>query len=818
MKASHQWLRALVPGLPDDPKELAARFAAAGLDVEAMLAYGAGSETCVVARVASVRPHPSKSGLRLVTVDRGGGSQEVVCGAPNVPGAGGLVVLAPLGTYLPAKGMTIERRAIGGVASEGMLCSEQELGLGDDGDGILILPADAGAPGTLLTDAVPGARDTIFEIGLTPNRADCLGHIGLAREAAALFGLPFAMPNPGVPSRAASEKLESLVRVEIEDAERCPHYAAAVLLDATLGPSPAWMRYRLASLGVRAISSVVDITNWVMLEYGHPMHAFDLDRVRDAKIVVRRAKDGEKLRTLDGVDRALASDDLVICDGAGPVALAGIMGGGDSEISASTKRVLLECAYFDPRGVRRSARRHALHTESSHRFERGVDHGDTGAAVARASSLVSELAHAAAVPGVTMLVARPIAKGVARLRPTRLEQLLGVSVAQPESDAILRRLGLVHRASRDGADEYELPTHRPDLTREEDLIEEVARVHGYEKIPSVLPAIRPTREEAAREDLARRVRHAAVELGLSEAIMHSFVSRGELEALGAPAPAVVLANPMNELQAVMRTSLLPGLLRALSNARRHGERGVRLFGAGPVFLELAREQESGASGDAKLPEERMMFAAVLAGERDAHLARPSSVDVYDGKGLALGLVVRLARRGAEARALSEAERPKHLHPRAAAAVSVDGHEVGRFGLLHPDVADALGLGGAGGGGDVVVVEIDLAALDALGQKTPKYAGIPRFPAATRDIALVVHDDVAAGAVESAVREAAGALAQEVRLFDRFAGGAIPKGHASLAFHVVYRAADRTLTDDEVDRQHAKVVAEVGTRFGATLRA
>jgi phenylalanyl-tRNA synthetase beta chain len=814
MKASHQWLRTLVPALPDDPGELAARFTAAGLEVEAMHAYGAGSETCVVARVVSAKPHPSKSGLRLVTVDRGGASQEVVCGAPNVPDPGGLVVLAPLGTYLPAKGMTIERRAIGGVTSEGMLCSEQELGLGDDGDGIMILPAGIAAPGALLTEAIPGARDTIFEIGLTPNRPDGLGHIGLAREAAALFGVPFAMPLPGAPARTSSEKLESLVSVEIQDPERCPHYAAAVLVGATIGPSPAWMRYRLASLGVRAISSAVDITNWVTLEYGRPMHAFDLDRVTGAKIIVRRAKDGEKLRTLDGTLRALSPDDLVICDGGGPLALAGVMGGGDSEISATTTRVLLECAYFEPRGVRRSARRHAMHTEASHRFERGVDHGSTEGAILRASSLMSEIAGAAAVPGVTMVVARPIANGVARLRAARLEQLLGVAVPASESRAILQRLGLVRRGeSRDGADEYELPTHRPDLAREEDLIEEVARVRGYDKIPTVLPAIRPTREESARDDIAKRVRHAAVELGLSEAITPSFVSPSELEALGAPASTVILANPLNELQSVMRTSMLPGLLRAVSNARRHGERDVRLFGVGPVFL----AGEGGASGDAKLPEERMSFAAVLSGDRDAHLARAQGVDVYDGKGLALGLVVRLARRAAETRALSDGERPKHLHPRAAAAVSVEGREVGRIGLLHPDVADALGVGGPAGAADVIVVEIDLAALDALGLKTPQFAGIPRFPAATRDVALVVHDDIAAGAVEAAVRDAAGVLAEEVRLFDRFAGGAIPKGHASLAFHVVYRAADRTLTDDEVDRQHAKVVAEVGTRFGATLR-
>jgi phenylalanyl-tRNA synthetase beta chain len=684
-----------------------------------------------------------------------------------------------------------------------MLCSEQELGLSDSGEGILVLPASFAPHGTLLVDAEPSVRDTVLEIGLTPNRPDGLGHVGLARELAALFDLPFEVKPPPMPQAEGVGDVGTFVQVAIEDGERCPHYGAAVLIDANVGPSPLWLRYRLAALGVRAISNVVDITNLVMLEYGHPMHAFDLDKVRGGRIVVRRAREGEKLRTLDGVDRTLSADDLVICDGEGPVALAGVMGGGDSEISASTRRVLLECAYFEPRGVRRASRRHGLHTESSHRFERGVDPGDTAGVLAASSAYVTRLAGGRAAAGQLMAIAKPIEPRTVSLRPKRLAQLLGVEVPREEAVGILGRLGITKTGGTADADTFQIPTHRPDISREVDLIEEVVRVRGFETIPSELPAIRPSRDAGPREALVSRTRAAAVALGLSEALTYSFVSPQTLKVLGAPTPTVVLKNPLHDQRTVMRTSLLPGLLDALANARRRGEWDVRLFTVGPLFLE----------GDTQggLPEERLTFAALLAGGRPQYLARPVPVDVWDAKGLAEGLVTRLLRRTADIQPLSPA--PTHLHPRGAARITVEGVDVGVLGPLHPDVIDALDLGG-----EAIVVEINLQALEGIGIKPARYEPLPRFPAATRDVALVVRDEIPAGEVVRAIREAAGALAEDVTLFDRFVGGAVPTGHASLAFHVVYRAPDRTLTDTEVDAQHAKLIEAVNTRFGATLRA
>ncbi len=802
MKASYRWLRELVPNLTAPAEELAARLTGAGLAVDGVARFGQGASACVVAQVTAVRPHPTKSGLRLVTVERGGGTQEVVCGAPNVPEPGGLVVLAPLGTYLPAKGMTIEPRVIAGVKSEGMLCSESELGLTDESDGILVLPAGTGKPGDALTKVVPSAEDVIFELDLTPNRADALGHVGLARDVAAIFGLPWELPKIAPPARTGEQNVAALAKVTIEDAERCSHYGAGGIVDVTIAPSPLWVRYRLSSLGVRPISNVVDVTNLVMLEYGHPMHAFDLDLVRGGRIVVRRATEGETMKTLDGVERKLSADDLLICDAEGPTALGGVMGGAVSEIQPTTKRVLFECAFFDARGVRRTSRRHGLHTESSHRFERGVDPGDVSAVLARAVSLTSELAGGAALRGEIHAGNPSPARRVVKLRADRLDQLVGESIPWDEAREILGRLGCTVSKETTREVEVLVPTHRPDVLREVELIDEVARIHGIDRVKPRLPAIRSSRDLGPREETARLVRAAAVELGLSEAITFAFVSPAELEKVGAPKATVVLKNPLNELQTVMRTSLLPGLLDALGRARRHGAHEVRLFTVGSKYL---------AGKD--LPEERMSFAALLAGDRPSHLTRPVPVDVWDAKGLAEGLVARLLRRPITVAALPAAQRPLHLHPRGAAGIYLQDTLLGTLGPLHPDVALAFDLGEG-----CVVVELDVARVAEIGKAPPAFADIPRFPASTRDLAIVVHDDVAAGDVLGAVREAAGPLASGVELFDRFVGGAIPKDHASLAIHVVYRASDRTLTDAEVDLSHAKVVAEVGRRFGAQLRA
>ena len=817
MKASFRWLQALLPGLETSPADLADRLTRAGLEVEAVSQFGAGLEGLRVAAVRRADPHPARSGLLVVTVDSGSGRDlPVICGAPNVPDAGGLVVLAPLGTHLAACGVTVLAREIGGVKSEAMLCSEEEMGLapgGGHGEGILVLPPNTAAPGTPFLAAIPEASDTIFEIAVTPNRGDALCHVGLARDIAALYGLPWKKQNPRAFPRVQKGTAADHVKVVVEDFERCPHYGAAVIAGVKIAPSPPSVRYRLSSLGVRPISNVVDVTNIVLFELGHPMHAFDLERVRGRTIVVRRARAGETIRTLDGVERPLDADDLLICDGEGPVALAGVMGGETSEISSGTKNVLLECAYFEPRGVRRVSRRHGLHTESSHRFERGVDRGGLQDALAHAAALIADVAGGAVVAGPTHECADPPPPRSAKLRSARLDALLGAAVPFDEAVSILGRLGfgVREKSGKPAVATFELPTFRQDVGREADLIEEVARVRGLDVIPTVLPAIKPQPHRDAHE-LQRRVRQAAVALGLSEAVTYGFVSPKDLATVGAPEASVVIANPLGEERSVMRTSLLPGLLEAVSRARRHGEGDVMLFTLGARFLRGGAEKE--------LPDERPSFAAVLAGNRRTYLGKPQPFDVYDAKGIAIEIAERVTSHCAEVSAVP-AGASSHLHPRGAARLVLSGHVVGVFGPLHPDVLEAWRLEDV----PAVAVEIDLQDLASVGRAAPRFAPIARLPAATRDIALVVHDDVRAGDVERIIREVAGDLCESVDLFDVFRGPSLPPGHRSLAFHVVYRdpraatapAEARALTDQEVDQRHAAVVTRAKAELGATLR-
>ena len=827
MRASYRWLKELLPGLTASPAEVALRFGGAGLAVDGIRAFGAGLEAILVVRVLAKEPHPKRASLNLVTIDRGGVEQRVVCGASNVPAAGGLVVLAPLGASLPGMDGPLTPRDIGGVVSEGMLCSETELGLAESAEGILILPEGSAAPGTRFVDAFPAAQDTIYELDVTPNRPDALGHVGLARELAALFDLPFTPPAAGTPARAASENLDALIKIENRDTERCPHYAAGAVLDVTIAPSPLWLQWRLQSLGVRPISNVVDITNLLLLEFGQPLHAFDLDRVRGGQIIVRRASAGEPFSTLDGVARTLDADDLVIADAEGPSALAGVMGGQDSEIRATTRRVLLESAYFVPRGVRRSARRYGLHTEASHRFERGVDYGQVSHVLERAKTLLCELASGSAVPGAIHARGADPALAEITLRSSRVDALLGVAVPFDEARAIIERLGFpvleVTGTGASAALRTRAVSFRPDVTREVDLIEEVCRVRGLDAIPTRLPAVIPQPPRTTGK-LEREVGSAAVALGLSEAVTYAFVSESDLEKVHAPKPSVRLSNPLSEERNVMRTSLLPGLLEALRRARRRGETRARLFTLGSCFGALVSETVDGTrprlpADVGALPREELRFAAVLAGARHEYLSlKPEEVDVYDAKGLASELIERVTGKRAEVR-LSETK-PGHLHPRGASDIWVGQTLLGQLGPLHPDVVDALDLGAS-----AQVIELDLEALQRLGKGVPQFRAIARLPPVTRDLSLVVADGVGAGKVLGVLEQAGGPLCESIELLGLFRGGSVPDGQKSLTFRVICRDPKartlaeeaRTLTDKEVDEVQARMLKAAQAEFGASLR-
>lgn len=849
MLVSYRWLCELLPAASLDKDEVADALTAVGLAVDGIVDHEAALRPVVLAEVVGVEPHPSRDNLQLVTIRTKGdvpppsfiGSMApalppklppeitVVCGAKNVPPPGHLVVFAGLGVQLPGVDFVLTKREIGGVPSEGMLCSEAELGLADSSLGILTYPPGAFLPGMRFIDAFDEARDVIYELDVTPNRPDALGHVGVARDMSAFFEVDLELPQASVSSEAGVPSADEIA-VHNQAKARCPKYGAAVVRGVQIGPSPDYMRWRLHRLGTRPISNVVDVTNWLLLEFGQPLHAFDLDKVRGKQIVIRLADDAEEMSTLDGVERKLTSDDLVICDGQGPTALAGIMGGKVSEISASTKDVLLECAYFLPSGVRRSARRHGIHTESSHRFERGTDYGGTELVLDRARALLGQLAKGIVAPGVVVDNGEAVEPGAIELNGAKMDTLLGVNVPFKWAMKTLRRLGfrteyLVDTkagpvASVRGA------SYRPDVTLEQDLIEEVARIRGLDKIPTILPAIAP-QEPRSSGLLERRAVRVAVELGLSEALTYAFVNATDLKALAAPPPIVRLENPLNEERNVLRTSLAPGLIEALARSRRRGEPSVRIFTVGAVFLSPQGPHPSTAArvrtaeDQGKLPYEQPSFAALLAGPRDEYLTlKPDEVDIYDAKAIAVEMVERMTGKSAQVRHVGSTEKTAHLHPRAAAMVSIDGTDVGTFGSLHPDVVDHFDLSGS-----ALLIELNLAIVEGLGRVTPRYRPIPKLPAIVRDLSLVVSDVIAAKTVAEAIAQATGELCESVDLAAEFRGGSVPIGHRSLTFRVVYRDpkarsdpdAARTLTDKEVEAIELRALEKTRQELGATLR-
>lgn len=834
MLASHNWLQELT-GLELDPADVAKRMTEAGLEVEAVHVHGDGLSEVVVAEVLSARPHPERDRLQLVTVSDGGDPQEIVCGASNVPEPGGRVLLAGLGAKLP-NGLEISERKLGGIVSCGMLCGETELDIGSDDSGLLVLGGDVHAPpGTPAVEAL-GLRDHVYEIGLTPNRPDCLGHVGLARELGVYYGKRFSLPPvPAVgrliypdaflfPQSDATFSLSNLwevkqsaevfrsagfepLRIDVEAPERCPRYAAALVANVLVERSPFALRYRLHVLGLRSINNVVDATNLIMLGFGHPIHAFDYDKLQGSRIVVRQARDGEQMTTLDGESRQLSSDDLLICDDARPVALAGVMGGADSEISDDTRRVLIECAYFDPRSVRRTAKRLGMHTDSSHRFERGVDPSAVPTVVAHASSMIAELSGGALVESALDIHPLPHQAPVIGLRPKRVRKLLGMEVAEPDMRRLLEGLGCKVAPTAVGLD-VTVPAHRPDLTREVDLIEEIARLQGYDVIPTRLPTVHPSSDRAAPDvPFVRRLREAAASAGLDEALNFAFVAPEDLRAAGVSTNAVQMVNPMSEERSVLRTSLLPGLAANLRLAQRHQVRRMAQFEVARTF----------APGPRVLPEEGYRLGIMLWGEREHWYREGEPFDFYDLKGVLSTMVGSLSGRLPSTHLSFGGLTPAaNLHPKRSAVLALGGTPVGELGELHPDVIGRLDLQQ---GSRPLFANVDVAALQAAIEALPPLSGrpLPRFPSSVRDLSVVVEDDVEVGDVSRVILKAAGALGEAARLFDVYRGEPVPAGRKSLAFHVVYRDPDATLTDKIVDRAHAKVVSATEGHFAASIR-
>ena len=802
MLASYTWLVEL-SGVEATPEEMADRLTSAGLEVEAMVHKGQGLGSVVVAEVRSKKGHPKRDALTVVTVFDGEAEYDVVCGASNVPQEGGQVVLAKVGSKIGQ--LDIAERKMGGVLSRGMLCSEVELDIGVDGEGIVVLSHAADlAVGTPIVDALR-LQDTIFEIGITPNRPDALGHIGLAREVALAFGRTFEGPAFVADNSVKSVKERPSVGVTIKDADRCPRYGAALVCGVSVGPSPFAVRYRLHNLGLRPVSNVVDATNLILLEYGHPIHAFDLNKVGGAEIVVRLANKSESMTTLDGQERQFTDDDLLICDAEGPVAVAGVMGGADSEIEDTTTDVLIECAYFDPRSVRRTSRRLALHTDASHRFERGVDPNGVPRVLAAAAATISSLAGGTAIVDVADVVAQPITPRPIVLRKQQIKLLLGTDIPDETTRRVL--VGVGCEIQKESAETFEVtvPTWRPDLQREADLIEEVARVYGYDNIPTSVPRVRAGRGgDSLFSTMRTTLGSLASANGFYEAISYSFVAPKDLLNARVSTDAVVMANPLSEDRSVMRTSLLVGLAHSASSALRRQVDEVRLFELGKSFH----------PSDAALPIERRKLGLILAGISSAWIGKSRRHDFYDIKGAVESVLSPLVGELDFAADDSLESSAKFLHPKRRASVAAGDRVLGVMGELHPDVVDALALQGV-----TAYAEIDLEAVaeSVSGRPATQAQALPRFPAMSRDLAMVVAEQFSAGAIAKALSEAADGLAESVTLFDLYQGGQIPAGQRSLAFRIVYRDPEATLTDKRVQAVHTKVLKAAQAQFKSTIR-
>jgi phenylalanyl-tRNA synthetase beta chain len=793
---SRRWLERFLRR-PLEAQDISTRLAAQGAAVDLIEPLNAGLGDIRIALVEEVRQHPNADRLRVCIVNDGGTERhQVVCGAPNVT-AGRKYPFAPVGATVPVgKGgapVRIERARLRGETSEGMLCSARELGVGVDADGLWELDTDA-APGTLLLEALPLDDDRIV-VDVTPNRPDLLGHKGIARELAASLNLPYRLPQlggatlpPDVPpvQRAAGlrETVTGPLRVAIDDPEGCARFHAAVMRGVKVGPSPAWLRQPLEAVGVRSINNIVDATNYVMLELGQPMHAYDLATLKGPALVARRARTGEKLVTLDGVERTLDGETTVIADAARVVGIGGVMGGHDTEVRDGTTDLALEAAWFEPSRVRRARRAFGLSTEASYRFERGVDRWNAGEAMRRCLEII--LLTAGGTLDGNPVDLHPVVANPPRifLRLARVKQVLGLELGQHEVERCLVAIGATVVAKPDDARlAVDVPGWRPDLTTEIDLVEEVARMHGYDRVPTELRPFRPgSLPDAPAVAVKDRIRSGLVAEGLSEVVSLPFTAAdGE--------GSVPLLNPLADTGASLRRRLLPTLVRHAERNWNSHVRDVRLFEIGTIF------ERAGAG---KRPVEQLRLALVVTGAREpAHWASNSApdVDAWDLKGLA-----------EVAGALAHPGATWHVEGDHFMARVKDGRTVGWAGRLEADTPPW--------GGALFGVEIDVTD----GARLPvRVEPLPTTPAIERDLSLVVPDGVTAAETARVIRQSAGVLLEAARVTAEFRGAALGDGRRSVTFRLTYRAPDRTLRDTDVDASEARVLGALERELGLSRR-
>jgi phenylalanyl-tRNA synthetase beta chain len=810
MKFTLNWLSSFVDDISISPAKLADKLTMLGLEVEQIVPLYQGLDKIIIARVLEVKKHPNADRLTVCQVDTGEDVVQVVCGAPNVRESLVTAMAVP-GVRLP-DGMKIKKAKVRGEQSLGMLCSARELGLGEGHEGIIELDEKL-PPGQSLAEAL-GLVDTMIEVDLTPNRSDCASVLGIAREVAGFTGMSVRMPVTGEGTLDSSNIDFSLT---IEEPELCLRYAARKLTNVKISPSPWWLQRRLLAVGVRPINNIVDITNFVCFEYGQPLHAFDFKTLRQSKIVVRCPSHLEKkFTTLDGAERQLTPDTLMICDGEGPVAIAGVMGGLNSEVTDSTTEIILESANFTPVSIRRTARRLNLLSEASYRFERGVDPDITLHALERAVALMIDLAGATVMGGGVDEYPGKKPELVLKLRVERVNSLLGISLNREE---IIRYLESIEFRVVDGDDKsihLKIPSFRTDIEREVDLIEEIARLVGYDEIPITMPSIAmdyPVCDDM--RELRKKVSAICTDSGFFEAINYSFTDSKHLELMllekDDPRRLVTrILNPLTEEQAVMRSMLLPGLLENIVRNINHQQPDIRLFEVGKTFIQ--RE-------DVGQPEERYYLCAVCTGERYPDAAplhfSGEKADLFDIKGLAESILAKLHPRGSEGQVdfVVDDDNSPAYSKKDSSLLLVNGRDrIGCLGAVNKDVLQNYSIKQP-----VYFLELDLLALLSLPATTAKFTPLPRYPMVKRDIGLLVSEDVLAGDILGAIRNHKAKIVESVNIFDVYSGEPIEDGCKNVAISVTYRSAEKTLDDQGVDKVHDKIVASLMKCFGGKYR-
>ncbi len=796
MLYSINWLKEYVD-IEISPEELSERLTMAGLEVEECRKAEPSVKGVVTAEILKIEKHPNADRLTLCKVRSTGGEYSIVCGARNMK-EGDKVALALPGARLPS-GIAINKAKIRGIISEGMMCSEEELGLAQKSKGIMILPPDT--PVGLDVAELLGLDDYVIDVAITPNRGDCLSIMGLAREIGAVTGSPFREISISV--KEGAKDVGDYITVDLREPALCRRYTARVVEGVKVSDSPVWLKRRLELCGIRPINNVVDATNYVMLEMGQPLHAFDLEKLKGRTLVIRRAEKGETIKTIDGKERTLDEEMLLIADSEGPQAVAGVMGGEHSEVTEKTTTIVLESAWFEPSSVRKTSKKLSLSTDSSYRFERGVDIEAVGKALDRVAALVAELTGGKVAKGSIDIYPEKFTPCTISLKPERVERSIGIEVKKEEIAEILRALSM-RVEEKEGCLEVTPPSFRQDIKCEADLIEEVARLKGYDAIPLAMPVSTiKTRRPSPSFATRRKIASILTGQGFTEVINYSFISRQCFELCGDKDRAgVFIMNPLTEEQVVMRDMLLPSLIQNVQTNLTHKSSDLRLFECRAVFIPR----------DSGLPEEKWHVASVMYGGRmPAGWCQPEDgVDFYDAKGVVENLLRSLKVGGKIS--FERAEVSKMFHPGKSATIKVGDRECGIVGEIHPDVQEAFNLKKP-----VYGFELELETLVASIEKYPAFRQLPKFPESIRDVAFIVDENIPFAEIRDVVYNIDTKLIEKVELFDVYYGKGIPAGKRSLAIRITYRAQDRTLTFQEVEDIHSRVSKELERRFGATLR-